>query len=431
MFDAILAAGRENGFAVVEVFAEKEEGVHFDLSPLCPSIHRQKTHRLAVRAWAERGDPVGFSLSTADAARARTQFARIRPLPPGPGKGAAVHLPTAVREVRCDIHDPAFEAFAADPVAELRSRISESLISFPGLKLVAARVSKTRQKRYLANSGGFAGKYRRTRFTLSITLRLDQRVLEVGETRVYGSGLDPENLVARAHHLLEAQDGGEASFSGSELPLLLAPEAAVVLLRAFSRFCRLDLPTEGDRWVASPAVTIADHAALDGQVGSYPFDDEGVPGGETEIVRKGMMATRVNNLETAASGNRKPTGNGVRRGDPVFPRIGFSNLFIKPSVIPLDRLLAAVPAGVLVSSLRPQAVDPAIGAMTCVAHGFELAGGEIGRAVRFQLVAVPRTVFLRIERVSRDLKFFCQDPNLGAPYMLAPARILGAARLQL
>lgn len=78
----------------------------------------------------------------------------------------------------------------------------------------------------------------------------------------------------------------------------------------------------GDR-IASPGLTIVDDPTAPSAVGTYGFDDEGVPASPTTVVDDGHLTSLLLDRTTAAALGAAPTGNG--RVDafrsPVVPRM--------------------------------------------------------------------------------------------------------------
>lgn len=161
MLEAALKAGREAGFATVEAFIEKVRRQENDGDPLSPSRHEVLLERLSVRAFREAGDPLAACLSAPDLRQVRRLFAELAA---GAAldrrKNFALLLPKAVGKVRVDIYDPGIEAWEEGQAADLRERVREALLSFPGLKLKRFLFSRSLRKVYLANSRGFLAKYR-------------------------------------------------------------------------------------------------------------------------------------------------------------------------------------------------------------------------------------------------------------------------------
>ena len=64
--------------------------------------------------------------------------------------------------------------------------------------------------------------------------------------------------------------------------------------------------------VASPIVTMRDGSCALDHCGTYLFDDEGVIGKDTTIIKDGILKSGINDELTALALNNEFTGNGRR-----------------------------------------------------------------------------------------------------------------------
>ncbi|MGA1862662.1 metallopeptidase TldD-related protein [Deferribacter thermophilus] len=79
--------------------------------------------------------------------------------------------------------------------------------------------------------------------------------------------------------------------------------------------------------VASKNLSIVDNSKIERGVGSYCFDDEGVVGGRTEIIKNGILKGILHNNFTSKKLNQKNTGNASITGS-VKVDISASNLIL-------------------------------------------------------------------------------------------------------
>ena len=156
------------------------------------------------------------------------------------------------------------------------------------------------------------------------------------------------------------------------------------------------------------------------QSGSVPFDDEGMQKGEKKLVDKGIFHQSISNLETAFQNNSRSSGNGFRNENSLFPRVRFSNLYIKPSVISLNKLMREVDEGILVSLLKLKYTEKKQYVFS--AYGFNFKDGVISDPVHFYFQTSFVSYFVNVLKVSREIKFFYNTFNIGSPYLLTEAR---------
>ncbi len=428
MLESLLQAGRDAGFATVEAFLEKIQRQDFDGAETSTSQHEVRIDRVRLRAFRDAGDPVGASLSSPDLRQARLCFAELASGAALDRKKSFAHLlPKAVGKVRVNIFDAGIELCEETQAADLRERVRESLLTFPGLKLKRFQFSRTLRKVYLANSRGFFAKYRKTHFQVQASFMLGDYALDLSDSRTHFRDLDPQRLAARAANLLGALAAGPEDADVMGEAIILSPEASAQVLREFSPWLKLDRsPARGRTAAAAARVSILDSPVLDGQPGSAPFDDEGSTAAEHYLVNKGVFVAAACDIRTAFENGRVSTGNGFRDERGVFPQVQFSNLFIKPSNDPLARLLQQARNGVLVYLVKVRgdaaAAGRDAGQRLFSAFGYSIVNGEVARPVRFHFSASMRSCLLHIAGVSRELRFFHGRVNIGSPYLLLQGR---------
>jgi predicted Zn-dependent protease len=428
MLELALKAGREAGFAAIEAFAEKVQRQEFDGVVATPARHEVHVDRLRLRAFRETGDPLGACLSAPDLHQLRLCCSELAAGAALDRKKNFAHLlPKAAAKVRVNIYDAGIEPWEESQAMDLRERVREALLTFPGLKLKRFLFSRTLRKVYLANTRGFFAKYRKTLFQVQAGFMLGDCSLELSESRCHFRDLDPGRLAARGANLLGALAAGpEPETVGGEA-IIMSPEASAQVLKEFSSGLKLDgHPARGRATAAAARVSIVDDPALDGQPGSAPFDDEGTPAAEHYLVNKGVAVAAVSDIRAAFEHGGASSGNGFRDERGVFPQAQFSNLFIKPSNEPLARLLQQARHGALVYLVRPRGGAGRPGERLFSAYGFSIVNGEIARPLHLQLATSVRSYLLHIQGVSRELRFFHGRANFGSPYLLLQGRATGS-----
>ncbi|MCU0276747.1 MAG: metallopeptidase TldD-related protein [Acidobacteria bacterium] len=424
MLEAVLKAGHHAGFATVEAFAEKVQRRECDVSVPSLSFHDARSDRLRLRAFRDTGDPLGASLSAPDLRQVRHCFAELASGAALDRKGNFAHeLPKAVGKVKVNIYDAGIETWDEAQAADVRERIRESLLSFPGLKLRKCLFSRTLRKVYLANTRGFFAKYRKTLFQVQASFMLGECSLELNECRPHFRDLDPGRLALRGANLLGALAAGAESPAIQGEAIVMSPEASAQVLREFSPWLKRDhAVARGHTAAAAARVSILDSPLLDGEPGSAPFDDEGTAAAENYLVNKGVAVAAAADIRTAFAIGGTTTGNGFRDERGIFPQVQFSNLFIKPSNDPLVRLLQQARDGVLVSLVRPKETGGHAGERLFSAYGYAIVNNEVARPVHFHFATSMRSFMLHIQGVSRELRFFPGRANIGSPYLLLQGR---------
>jgi TldD protein len=107
----------------------------------------------------------------------------------------------------------------------------------------------------------------------------------------------------------------------------------------------------------SPRVNITADATIPGGLGSFGFDDEGVPAQRTPIVEQGRFVNYLTSRETARALRQK--SNGCMRADGwhVIPLIRMVNVNLEPGDASLDALIAGTRDGLMVDFNKSWSID--------------------------------------------------------------------------
>ena len=128
--------------------------------------------------------------------------------------------------------------------------------------------------------------------------------------------------------------------------------------RAFAGTSFVSVADRGTLRYGSPLVTILADATTPGALGTFGFDDEGVPAGTAPIVVDGVLEGFLTSRETAALlGERS---NGTARADSwgAIPLIRMNNVSLQPGDAgTMDDLVADTDDGVLLCTNRSWSID--------------------------------------------------------------------------
>ena len=420
-----LDVGRESGFCEVDLFrlrCQVKEWIGDGTGEVC---ERSGTaQNLALRGFHENGFPVGACLSSPSLKGVRNAFwelQRAGMADSGPGFGHL--LPASAQRVQLAIHDPRIHD-ASGLGGETAARLSELLIRHAGIEMAGWRLRLEERKVNVANSRGLEAKYRKSLFSLSLRLRDGNGEVQVEERRTHWLHIQPDRLLGRGVFLLGARSGRPLP-RRRNIGLVLSPFASARVLHDFAAVLRVSGEYAPGDIRCAPQVQIADCPLLDGMPGSVPMDDEGVMTRETFLVAGGCVKSRVTDLAGAAREDVAATGNGFRGVREPFPRAGFTNLCVRPSVISLERIMAETGRGVLVTQLRLRgATGPE---RTYSAEGYLFDGRDLGAPVHFGLRTAFLSYFLKIDRVSREsAATVCGGISVLSPYLRVEAQRKGA-----
>ncbi|MGH3100412.1 MAG: TldD/PmbA family protein, partial [Thermoleophilia bacterium] len=132
----------------------------------------------------------------------------------------------------------------------------------------------------------------------------------------------------------------------------------------------------------SPAMSVTADATTPGGLGTFGFDDEGVPAQRSPLVVDGVVAGFLTSRETAADGTG-PSGAMRADGWGSMPLIRMTNVHLEPGQGSLDELVADTPDGLLLSVNRSWSIDDRrVNFQFGVEAAWEIKGGRLGRLFR-------------------------------------------------
>ena len=132
------------------------------------------------------------------------------------------------------------------------------------------------------------------------------------------------------------------------------------------------------KYVASPICSMRDGAASAVSAGSYFFDDDGVPAGDTQIIRDGILVSGISDLASAAQLGLAPTGNGRRESTRHKAYSRMTNTFFEKGTDRLEDMIASIKHGYMLFETNNGMEDPKNWAIQCVAqYGIEIVDGKL------------------------------------------------------
>jgi TldD protein len=136
-----------------------------------------------------------------------------------------------------------------------------------------------------------------------------------------------------------------------ELDRVLGTEAA------FAGTSFLTTDKLGNFMYGSPQVNITADATIPGGLGTFGYDDEGVPAHETPVVRDGLFLGYLTSRETATVLGQ--TSNGAMRasGWNRIPLIRMTNVNLDPGTWTLDDMIAGTDDGIYMETNRSWSID--------------------------------------------------------------------------
>jgi len=133
----------------------------------------------------------------------------------------------------------------------------------------------------------------------------------------------------------------------------------------------------------SKAMSVTADATTPGGLGTFGFDDEGVPAQRSPLVADGVVAGFLTSRETAAGAGAGSGGAMRADGWGSMPLIRMTNVHLEPGQGSLDELVADTPDGLLLSVNRSWSIDDRrVNFQFGVEAAWEIKGGRLGRLYR-------------------------------------------------
>jgi TldD protein len=162
-----------------------------------------------------------------------------------------------------------------------------------------------------------------------------------------------------------------------ELDRILGMEASF----AGQSFVTLDML--GNFKYGSPIVNVTADATIPGALGSFGYDDEGVPAQRTDLIKGGILMDVLSSRETAVDIGR--TSNGTARADGWnrIPLVRMTNINLLPGNWTLDDLIADTDDGLYLETNKSWSIDDKrINFQFATEAAWEIKNGRRGRLYR-------------------------------------------------
>ena len=142
----------------------------------------------------------------------------------------------------------------------------------------------------------------------------------------------------------------------------------------------------------SPVVNLTADATLPGGLGTFGWDDEGVPAQRVPLVREGLFVGYLTSRETAVqlARIRGEAASGARSGGAMrasgwnrIPLIRMTNVSIEPGEWTFDDLVADTGDGIYMETNRSWSIDDRrLNFQFGTEIGYEIKGGKLGRLLK-------------------------------------------------
>jgi TldD protein len=138
----------------------------------------------------------------------------------------------------------------------------------------------------------------------------------------------------------------------------------------------------GFRWGSSIVSVVAD-AMVPGGLGTYGYDDEGVPAQRTELVRDGIFVGYMSGRESAGQLGEQSSGAARADGWQRIPLVRMNNLCLVPGDSSLQEMIATTKHGVFLDVTKGLSIDDQrLSFRFGTEVGWEIRDGKLGRLLK-------------------------------------------------
>jgi TldD protein len=210
-----------------------------------------------------------------------------------------------------------------------------------------------------------------------------------------------ERVGREAHQLLSAPSAptGRMSIVLSSDQLALQVHESIGHATELDRILAMEAGYAGTSWVAkdqvgsleygSPSLSIVADATEPGGLGTFGWDDEGVPAQRTPLIDRGRLVGLLTSRETAPLlGLDRSGGTARAEGANRAPLIRMTNIDLAPGDLSFDELLEGVDEGVYFETNRSWSIDDRrLNFQFGTEVGRRIVRGELGELVRNPIYA--------------------------------------------
>ncbi|NIW09746.1 MAG: TldD/PmbA family protein, partial [Gammaproteobacteria bacterium] len=199
----------------------------------------------------------------------------------------------------------------------------------------------------------------------------------------------PEQIAERVSQKVVQQLEAKTP-KGGPFPAIIGTNIVGVLAHeALGHICEADLTLAGSalmgklgQKIGSENVTIYDSALMPEGLGAIKYDDEGVPGQKTILIKDGTLVGLMHNRETAAKMDMKPTGNARAQDFRFPPLIRMRNTCFEKGDYSFEELMEDIKFGYYLEAFRGGEANLDGTFTVGVQSAFEIVNGQLGKPVR-------------------------------------------------
>ncbi len=255
---------------------------------------------------------------------------------------------------------------------------------------------------------------------VSVVFSQDGKIENKTVSRSYRKGVEMLTDALLEEIASEAVAGIDERFAarrpkGGQMPVVMGAGASGILLHeAMGHAFEADFNRKGQsifsgrigEKVCSSDISIVDDGTIPGNRGSVNFDDEGVPGQKTYMVRDGILTSYLHDRISAGYYGVSPTGNGRRETFRYAPIPRMRSTYMLSGSSDKESIIASVRKGIYVDQFSNGQVQIGEGDFTFfVKSGFLIEDGRLTMPVKdINIIGNGPQALADIVAVGNDLK---------------------------
>jgi PmbA protein len=379
-----------------EVFSASARAttIQFEANEL-KQVQTRESSTIALRIFKE--GKIGSAITTGGAWEALVDMAVETSQFGGP---ANFQFPSSQDYSKVRIFDPKTKEIAMEKMVVMGKELIARINGHTPDILCDVQLTRGTSSISLVNSQGGGGGYDKSFCGLSLEgiLVRDTDILwvEDSETSCRPDSIGVGDLADRVIWLLERARRKATVFT-KLLPVIFTPHGvASALLSPLVLALNGKTVLEGasplkdklGKQVFDKKLSLWDDATVAYGVGSYPFDDEGVPSQRLPLVANGVATNFLYDLQTAALAGTHSTGNGKRAGG-GFPSPAISSLILEKGDVSFQAMLEDMKEGLIVEEVIGAEQGNLLGGDFGgnVLLGYKVENGEVVGRVKDTMIA--------------------------------------------
>jgi PmbA protein len=311
-------------------------------------------------------------------------------------------------------------SIAAEPMEKKIDRLLELeklAMNFSGItKSSGARYGESESEIFIANSNGIVKSYNSSGCSIGVVVVAEKEEQKnTGAefcSRVFYSDLLPLDEIAAKASRKAVQMLDPVMIKTQKSTVIFDPDVARSLFGGMLTAINGERVLQGASFLkdylgkqfATPLLTITDDGTMPRNMGSSPFDGEGVPVRKNIIVENGILKSFIYNTKAARRAGTTSTGNASRGSFSSLPGIGTNNTIVSAGKSTRDEIIRATKRGLLLLEITGYGVDPVTGNFSGGASGLWIENGEIVHPVKGVTIAGHAfDIFKAIDMMGNDL----------------------------